>query len=71
VVHAIKKMNAMNFKLVTGAVVLLAALVFSIQNAGAVDVKFIAWTFSTCYGVYYYGWVLLGSIYLFISDLGL
>jgi hypothetical protein len=30
----------MNFKLILGAVLLLAALVFSVQNAGAVDVRF-------------------------------
>ncbi len=37
----------MNLKLILGAVLLLAALIFSVQNAGAVDVKFLAWKFST------------------------
>ena len=35
----------MNFKLILGALMLLVALVFSVQNAGAVDVKLLAWTF--------------------------
>jgi len=37
----------MNPKLILGVVVLLAALVFSFQNATDVDVKFLVWTFST------------------------
>jgi len=37
----------MNYKLLVGAILLLAALVFSVQNAVAVEVKFIALTFST------------------------
>jgi uncharacterized integral membrane protein len=37
----------MNFKLILGAALLLAALVFSVQNAGVVDVKFLVWKFST------------------------
>lgn len=37
----------MNLKLILGAAVLVAALVFSLQNAGAVDVRFLAWKFST------------------------
>lgn len=37
----------MNLKLILGAVLLLAALVFSLQNAGVVELKFLAWTFST------------------------
>jgi uncharacterized integral membrane protein len=37
----------MNLKLVLGAVLLLVALVFSVQNAGVVDVKFLVWNFST------------------------
>ena len=36
----------MNFKLMLGATLLLAALVFSVQNAGVVDVQFLAWKFS-------------------------
>jgi uncharacterized integral membrane protein len=37
----------MNFKLILGAILLLVALVFSVQNAGAVDVKFLDGKFST------------------------
>lgn len=37
----------MNFKLILGAVLLLAVLVFSVQNADAVDVKLLAWTSPT------------------------
>lgn len=37
----------MNIKLILGGVLLLAALVFSVQNAGVVDVKFLGWKFST------------------------
>ena len=37
----------MNFKLMLGATLLLAALVFSVQNAGVVELKFLAWKFST------------------------
>ncbi len=36
----------MNLKLILGAALLLVALVFSVQNAGVVDVKFLAWKFS-------------------------
>ncbi len=36
----------MNFKLILGAAVLLAALVFSVQNAGVVDVQILVWKFS-------------------------
>ncbi|HEX5397445.1 MAG TPA: LapA family protein [Verrucomicrobiae bacterium] len=36
----------MNLKLVLGAVLLLVALVFSVQNAGVVDVTFLAWKFT-------------------------
>ena len=34
---------------------LLAALVFSVQNAGAVDVKFLAWKFSTSLALVIFG----------------
>jgi uncharacterized integral membrane protein len=37
----------MRFKLILGAVLLLAALFFSVQNADVVDVRFLAWKFST------------------------
>lgn len=42
-----RKTDFTNFKLILGAVLLLAALVFSVQNAGAVYLKFLFWTFST------------------------
>ncbi len=37
----------MNFKLILGAILLVAALIFSVQNANAVDVKLLVWTFPT------------------------
>lgn len=45
----------MNLKLVLGVVLLLAALVFSVQNAGAVDVKFLVWKFSTSLALVLFG----------------
>lgn len=36
----------MNFKLILGVALLLAALIFSVQNAGVVDVQILAWKFS-------------------------
>jgi uncharacterized integral membrane protein len=36
-----------NFKLLLGAVVLLAMLSFSLQNALMVEVRFLAWKFTT------------------------
>jgi uncharacterized integral membrane protein len=53
---------AMNYKLILGAVLLLAALVFSVQNAGAVDVKFLAWTFSTSLALVIFGALAAGLI---------
>ena len=52
----------MNLKLVLGAVLLLAALVFSVQNAGAVDVKFLAWKFSTSLALVIFGALAAGLI---------
>ena len=52
----------MNLKLVLGAVLLLAALVFSVQNAGAVDVKFLAWMFSTSLALVIFGALAAGLI---------
>jgi uncharacterized integral membrane protein len=37
----------MKIKLCLGLALLLAALVFSIQNSAVVDVKFLAWKFTT------------------------
>ena len=37
----------MKIKLYLGGVLLLAALVFSVQNSSVVDVKFFVWKFST------------------------
>jgi len=36
----------MNLKLIMGALLLLVALVFSLQNASVVEVKFLVWNFS-------------------------
>jgi len=52
----------MNFKLILGAVLLLAALVFSVQNAGAVDVKFLAWKSSTSLALVIFGALAAGLI---------
>lgn len=52
----------MNFKLILGAVLLLAALVFSVQNAGAVDVKFLVWKFSTSLALVIFGALAAGLI---------
>lgn len=52
----------MNFKLILGAVLLLAALVFSVQNAGAVDVRFLAWKFSTSLALVIFGALAAGLI---------
>lgn len=52
----------MNFKLILGVVLLLAALVFSVQNAGAVDVKFLAWRFSTSLALVIFGALAAGLI---------
>jgi uncharacterized integral membrane protein len=52
----------MNLKLVLGAVLLLAALVFSVQNAGAVDVRFLAWKFSTSLALLIFGALAAGLI---------
>jgi uncharacterized integral membrane protein len=52
----------MNFKLILGAVLLLAALVFSVQNAGAVDVTFLAWKSSTSLALVICGALAAGLI---------
>jgi uncharacterized integral membrane protein len=52
----------MNFKLILGAVLLLVALVFSVQNAGAVDVRFLAWKFSTSLALVIFGALAAGLI---------
>jgi uncharacterized integral membrane protein len=52
----------MNLKLVLGAVLLLVALVFSVQNAGAVDVRFLAWKFSTSLALVIFGALAAGLI---------
>lgn len=52
----------MNFKLILGSVLLLAALVFSAQNAGVVDVKFLGWKFSTPLALVIFGALAAGLI---------
>lgn len=37
----------MNIKLILGVLALVTSLIFSVQNAGLVEVTFIAWHFST------------------------
>ena len=52
----------MHFKLILGAVSLLAALVFSVQNAGVVNVRFLPWTFSTSLALVIFGALAAGLI---------
>lgn len=52
----------MNFKLILGVVLLLAALVFSVQNAGAVEVRFLAWKFGTSLALVLFGALAAGLI---------
>ncbi len=52
----------MNLKLILVAVLLLAALIFSIQNAGAVNVRFLVWTFSTSLALVIFGALAAGLI---------
>jgi len=52
----------MNFTLILGAVLLLAALVFSVHNAGTVDAKFLAWKFSTSLALVIFGALTAGLI---------
>lgn len=60
----------MKFKLALGAVLLLAALVFVLQNSGVVEVKFLVWNFSTSLALLIFvslasglfaGWVLTSA----------
>ena len=37
----------MRIKLILGVVLLLATLIFTVQNSATVDVKFLLWKFST------------------------
>lgn len=61
----------MNFKLILGAILLAAALIFSVQNAGTVDVKLLGWAFPTSLALIIFvallvgvigGWVITGTL---------
>ena len=52
----------MNLKLVLGAVLLLVALVIRVPNAGALDLKFLAWKFSTSLALVIFGAMAAGLI---------
>lgn len=54
--------TTMNFKLILGAVLLLVALVFSVQNAAVVDVKIFVWTSSTSLALVIFGALAAGLI---------
>lgn len=63
----------MNIKLILGGVLLLAALVFAVQNSGVVDVKFLVWKFSTSLALVIFaslasgligGWAVLSALRL-------
>lgn len=52
----------MNLKLIMGALLLLVALVFSVQNASVVEVKFLVWNFSLSLALLLFGTLFLGLI---------
>jgi len=52
----------MNLKLNVGAALLLAALVFSVQNAGAVEVQILVWKFSLSLAVIIFATLAAGLI---------
>lgn len=63
----------MNLKLILGVVVLVLTLVFTVQNAGVVDVTFLGWRFSTSLALVIFasvaagfigGWVLTSALRL-------
>ena len=64
---------SMHLKLMWSAALLLAALVFSVQNAGVVDVQFLAWKFSMSLALVVFatlaaglvaGWAVAGALRL-------
>ena len=52
----------MKIKFYLGLAVLLAALTFSIQNSSAVDVKFLAWKFTTSLALILFGLLAAGLL---------
>jgi uncharacterized integral membrane protein len=52
----------MKLKVILGAALLLAALVFSVQNAGVVDVQFLGWKFSISLALVLFGALAAGLI---------
>ena len=52
----------MKLKIILGAALLLAALAFSVQNAGVVDVQFLAWKFSISLALVLFGALAAGLI---------
>jgi len=51
-----------NLKLILGAVLLLVALAFTVQNAGVVDVKFLARKFSTSLALVIFATLIAGLL---------
>lgn len=52
----------MKLKLYLGGALLLATLVFSVQNSAVVDVKFLAWKFSTSLALVIFATLAAGLI---------
>lgn len=52
----------MNLKLIMGALLLLVALVFSVQNASVVEVKFLVWNFSPSLALVLFGTLIVGLL---------
>ena len=52
----------MNLKLIMGALLLLVALVFSVQNASVVEVKFLIWNFSPSLALILFGTLIVGLL---------
>ncbi len=52
----------MRIKLVFGLVLLIATLLFSIQNSAVVDVKFLAWKFTTSLALVIFATLTAGLI---------
>lgn len=50
----------MNLKLIVGAALLLATLLFCVQNAGVVDVRFFVWKFSLSLALVVFGALAAG-----------
>jgi len=52
----------MNFKLVLGMIFVIIMLVFSMQNAGAVEVKFFGWSFAVSLALLIFAALAAGGV---------